>query len=101
MLILPGTNGTDRPYASEITPREVFEKRRKVLGMLAAGGLAGVSGLRWTDAAAQATQRLAAADNPAYQLTEKQTSRKDATTYNNFYEFGTDKADPAQTAGTL
>ncbi|GGX42521.1 protein-methionine-sulfoxide reductase catalytic subunit MsrP [Undibacterium squillarum] len=101
MLILPGPNGMDRPYASEITPREVFEKRRKLLGMLAAGGLAGVSGLRWTDAAAQATQRLAAAANPAYQLTEKQTSRKDATTYNNFYEFGTDKADPAQTAGTL
>jgi sulfoxide reductase catalytic subunit YedY len=32
---------------------------------------------------------------------EKVTDRKDATTYNNFYEFGTDKADPAKYAGTL
>jgi len=32
---------------------------------------------------------------------EKITDYKDATTYNNFYEFGTDKADPAKNAGTL
>jgi methionine sulfoxide reductase catalytic subunit len=32
---------------------------------------------------------------------EKVTDYKDATTYNNFYEFGTDKADPAKNAGTL
>ena len=32
---------------------------------------------------------------------EKVTEYKDATTYNNFYEFGTDKADPAQNAHTL
>jgi sulfoxide reductase catalytic subunit YedY len=32
---------------------------------------------------------------------EKQTSRKDATSYNNFYEFGTDKSDPAENAHTL
>ena len=34
-------------------------------------------------------------------LTEKQTSFEDATHYNNYYEFGTDKADPAQNAHTL
>ena len=32
---------------------------------------------------------------------EKMTDYKDATTYNNFYEFGTDKADPAKNARTL
>ncbi len=32
---------------------------------------------------------------------EKITDYKDATTYNNFYEFGTDKADPARNAHTL
>ena len=32
---------------------------------------------------------------------DKSTSYKDATTYNNFYEFGTDKTDPAKYAGTL
>jgi sulfoxide reductase catalytic subunit YedY len=32
---------------------------------------------------------------------EKVTDYKDASTYNNFYEFGTDKADPARNAHTL
>jgi sulfoxide reductase catalytic subunit YedY len=32
---------------------------------------------------------------------EKVTDYKDASTYNNFYEFGTDKSDPAQNAHTL
>jgi sulfoxide reductase catalytic subunit YedY len=32
---------------------------------------------------------------------EKVTDAKDATTYNNYYEFGTDKADPAKNAHTL
>jgi sulfoxide reductase catalytic subunit YedY len=32
---------------------------------------------------------------------DKQTPFKDASTYNNYYEFGTDKADPAHNAGTL
>ncbi|MDE2048674.1 MAG: protein-methionine-sulfoxide reductase catalytic subunit MsrP, partial [Betaproteobacteria bacterium] len=36
-----------------------------------------------------------------YVLMDKVTPYKDCTTYNNFYEFGTDKADPAQNAGTL
>ncbi len=33
--------------------------------------------------------------------TEKVSDYKDVTTYNNYYEFGTDKADPAKNAGTL
>ena len=32
---------------------------------------------------------------------EKLTDDKDASTYNNFYEFGTDKSDPARNAHTL
>ncbi len=34
-------------------------------------------------------------------ITEKRTPYEDVTTYNNFYEFGTDKSDPARNAGTL
>jgi sulfoxide reductase catalytic subunit YedY len=37
----------------------------------------------------------------AYSALDKQTPYKDATTYNNFYEFGTDKSEPAMYAGTL
>jgi sulfoxide reductase catalytic subunit YedY len=44
---------------------------------------------------------LAAKLNPAYSIMEKQTPFKDASTYNNFYEFGTDKSEPAVNAHTL
>jgi sulfoxide reductase catalytic subunit YedY len=36
-----------------------------------------------------------------YTVDEKLTGLKDITTYNNFYEFGTDKGDPAENAGSL
>jgi sulfoxide reductase catalytic subunit YedY len=36
-----------------------------------------------------------------YSTSEKRTSRKDVTTYNNFYEFGLDKDEPARLAGSL
>ncbi|MGE5623054.1 MAG: protein-methionine-sulfoxide reductase catalytic subunit MsrP, partial [Bacillota bacterium] len=46
-------------------------------------------------------KKLAAAPNPAYRVMDKPTDYKDATSYNNFYEFGTDKADPAHYAGAM
>jgi sulfoxide reductase catalytic subunit YedY len=48
-----------------------------------------------------ALPKLAAKPNSSYVVMDKPTPYKDATTYNNYYEFGTDKSDPAQTAGTL
>ncbi len=56
--------------------------------------------MRQAWAQAPGAQKLAAAANPAYVVMDKPTAYKDATTYNNFYEFGTDKSDPAQNAGT-
>ena len=41
------------------------------------------------------------AEVPGVSTMEKLTEYKDASTYNNFYEFGTDKADPAKNAHTL
>ncbi len=91
--------------SSEITPREVFEQRRQFIKQIAAGaiGSAGLLAMANREAFAQnaSAQKLAATKNPAYVLTENKTTYKDATTYNNYYEFGTDKADPAQTAGSL
>jgi sulfoxide reductase catalytic subunit YedY len=46
-------------------------------------------------------QKLAARANPALSTTETRTSFKDASSYNNFYEFGLDKGDPAENAHTL
>ena len=105
MLIKRSPDGIELPYASEITPRAVFESRREFIQKVAAGSIAGGALLemasRQAFAQPPAAQKLAAKPNAAYGTVEKQTSLKDATTYNNFYEFGTDKSDPARTAGSL
>ncbi|AGW92191.1 MULTISPECIES: protein-methionine-sulfoxide reductase catalytic subunit MsrP [Cupriavidus] len=90
---------------SEITPRDVFASRRRLLG-LAAAGAAGSALAPWLmrEAHAQAGRhgpKLPATANNTYVITEKRTPYEDVTTYNNFYEFGTDKSDPARNAGTL
>jgi sulfoxide reductase catalytic subunit YedY len=96
------------PLPSEITPREIAASRRLFLQQLAAGsfaaGTAATSGLL-LPGLAQADDaprvKLQAKTNAAYVALDKPSAYKDATTYNNFYEFGLDKADPAQYAATL
>ena len=104
MLIKRSPNGLELPYPSEITPRTVFESRRSFIRQLALGSIAGGALVEMAarEAFAQnAAQKLAAKANPAYVVMDKPTPYKDATSYNNFYEFGTDKSDPAHYAGTL
>src|SRR5690606_32536447 len=83
--------------ASEITPEAVWLSRRHWLQQAGLGALAlgsgGVLGMG-SARAAQTGQQLPATPNPEYWLSNKQTSEKDVTTYNNFYEFGTGKTDP-------
>jgi sulfoxide reductase catalytic subunit YedY len=104
MLIKRSPNGLDLPFSSEITPQEVVEARRKFIKQMAVGAAIGSS--MWEmanrEAFAQApAQKLAAKLNPAYSAIEKQTPFKDASSYNNYYEFGTDKSEPAVNAHTL
>ncbi len=86
---------------SEITPREIFEDRRTLLKAagftLLSATLPGNSiALAATEAAPEkAAKRIAAYRKTSYGAGEKLTKYEDATTYNNFYEFGTDKSDPA------
>ncbi len=105
MLIKRNPNGLDLPFASEITPREVVESRRSFIHKIAAGSIASAAMLEMASREAFAqtpgAQKLVGKANAAYATVEKQTPFKDASTYNNYYEFGTDKADPAKTAGTL
>jgi sulfoxide reductase catalytic subunit YedY len=96
--------------ASEITPQAAYEERRQWLRLMASGA-AGAALVTWAgrEALAQTAPgggRLAklpgARSGVAGSLVmDKPTSYQDASTYNNFDEFGTDKADPARTAGTL
>jgi sulfoxide reductase catalytic subunit YedY len=100
MLIrIPRSN---EPLPSEITPRELMASRRLFLQQIAAGTLA-TTGVVDAALAVEAAQRqaLPAQRNARYVGPDKPTAYADATTYNNFYEFGTDKADPAMFAGTL
>jgi methionine sulfoxide reductase catalytic subunit len=110
MLIRTGRDGFQHPLASEITPRAVYEQRRQMLKWMA-GGAAGAALAGWAQREAFAQQvthpgklqPIAAVRStvPGAVTMEKLTEYKDATSYNNFYEFGTDKADPAQNAHTL
>ncbi len=98
-------SGRAHPFASEITSRPIYEQRRTLLKLLA-GGAAGAALASWAarDALAQgAGAKLAGAKSSvaAAVTMEKATSYQDATTYNNYYEFGTDKSDPARYAKTL
>lgn len=105
MLIKRNPNGVDIPFSSEITPRAIFESRRTFIRQLALGSIAGGALaevlLREAFAQAPARQKLQAKTNQAYVVMDKPTDYKDATTYNNFYEFGTEKSDPAEFAGVM
>ncbi|MBS0514697.1 MAG: protein-methionine-sulfoxide reductase catalytic subunit MsrP [Proteobacteria bacterium] len=92
--------------ASEITPEAVYRQRRnviKMLGLGAAGLVAGCGSENAPSAAAEAPaaepKALSVTRKGEYTLTDPPTSYKDATHYNNFYEFGTDKGDPARNSG--
>jgi len=80
--------------SSEITPESAYFNRRD---FLRAAGLLGVAGAAASTAALvgqQAPQQGAQGE----QLKDELTPFEDVTTYNNFYEFGTDKSDPAENA---
>jgi len=110
MLIRTGRDGFEHPVPSEITPRGVYQDRRLLLKWMATGA-AGAALATWAqrEALAQQVQRpgklavLAGTRStaPGAVTMEKVTDYKDATSYNNFYEFGTDKGDPVENAHTL
>ncbi len=82
--------------ASEITPRAVYLRRREFMGLVAGAGAA--LGLGPAHAEAPATVPLKTVPS-GYKVDEPLTSRDDVTTYNNFYEFGSGKADPSKNSG--
>ena len=90
--------------SSEMTPKERFFSRRDLLTGAAALGV-GALALRQVPglihpAAVHADQKLNTVPSK-YTVSEAQTPFNKATTYNNFYEFGTDKSDPARNAHSL
>ncbi|MCE0918265.1 protein-methionine-sulfoxide reductase catalytic subunit MsrP [Pseudomonas sp. NMI760_13] len=101
--------------SSEITPEDFYLSRRKLLGASLAGAALGAlprlgaaaEVSRYADVEAGSapgwfTDKLGATRWQAVTVSgEAITPFKDATHYNNFYEFGPDKGDPAANAGSL
>lgn len=85
---------TDLKY-SDVTPKRDFLNRRQIMagaaGLIAAGGFAGTA----------AARPLSARKNSVLSASLPVTPQEAATTYNNYYEFGTSKEDPAHYADTL
>jgi len=89
--------------SSEITPRWLYLNRRKFLGGalgVSAAALVGQSlkELAWPAQKVLAGSKLNAAVKSPFSTTEAVTPYNDVTHYNNFYEFGTEKGDPAKNA---
>jgi sulfoxide reductase catalytic subunit YedY len=95
--------------SSEITPRDLYLQylnRRRFLRDALAAGVAALGADRLAEVfvprlAAQAGTKLQTVKSPLTTTGEQLTSYQDITTYNNFYEFGVDKDQPARNAGVL
>ena len=86
---------------SEITPRETFLSRRQLIKAMAMAGGVALGGPLSLAVAHPERVRLFGVKKSALSIDEKQTPYDVVTTYNNFYEFGTDKSDPAENAQRL
>jgi len=112
MFIKTSRDGFFHPASSEITSLRVYQERRDLIKLMA-GGAAGAVLASWASRSALAQGAAAARPGKLAPLPglkssvagavtmEKLTDYKDASSYNNFYEFGTEKSDPAQNAHSL
>ncbi|HET8923523.1 MAG TPA: protein-methionine-sulfoxide reductase catalytic subunit MsrP [Candidatus Acidoferrum sp.] len=90
----------DLTYA-DVTPKSVYLDRRKFLQAMGFVGATAVAGkglfeLASPSQTAFAGTKLTGLAKSVFSTTEKQNSYDEVTHYNNFYEFGTDKGDPAK-----
>ncbi len=89
--------------SSEITPKSLYMNRRKFLAGAAMAGAATVTGLRLREILSPHTRALAGnkidgIKKSSLSTTETITPYKDVTNYNNYYEFSTEKDEPAKLA---
>ena len=101
--MLIGRSSAIRP--SEITPEPVYRRRREILKLLGLGTMTVAAGCDSRAASDSASadesipgRALTIAERGKYVTDEPLTRYKDVTHYNNYYEFGADKSEPAQTS---
>jgi sulfoxide reductase catalytic subunit YedY len=104
-MILRTRTSADLPW-SAVTPEAIYRSRREFLKT----GVTGMTGIAvaaltacGTAEVAEAQTTLSYKPNPKYVATaaDKLNSFEQITSYNNFYEFGAEKGDPAKYAGKL
>jgi methionine sulfoxide reductase catalytic subunit len=87
--------------SSEITPRDLYLNRRRFLagiGLSAIVSGLGIKELLSPSAEALATEKIDGVQKSAFSTTEKITPINDVSHYNNYYEFSTEKEEPAKLA---
>ncbi len=89
--------------SSEITPRGAWLDRRRFLAGAALTGAAAATGtalrrIAEPSSVVYANDKIPNLQKSSFSTTEKETPYKDVTNYNNFYEFSTDKYEPAKLA---
>ncbi len=92
--------------SSEITPKNVYMNRRKLLKGVSATAVAMMVGQKFVNLTSASQELLAGTKfsgvtQSPFSTSEKQTPFKDVTHYNNFYEFGVAKESPAEKAQSL
>jgi sulfoxide reductase catalytic subunit YedY len=90
--------------SSEITRHDLILRRREFLrgaGWAALGAALAPTLACGAEGEAPPPSPAAGADADPFRTDEELTAFEDATRYNNFYEFGTDKSDPERNAGSL
>ena len=87
--------------SSEITPKHVYLNRRKFLAGVGLAGAAAANGLKrlvHSPDLVFAEDKIAGIQKSPFSTNEKITPMKDVTHYNNYYEFSTEKEEPADLA---
>ena len=88
--------------SSEITSRRDYQNRRQFMAAAAVAGAAALAGdrlMHWASPdQVRAATKLETVKSPLSTTGVTPTAYKDITSYNNYYEFGTDKSDPARNA---
>ncbi len=84
--------------SSEITPESRYHDRRQFIRTMAIAGL-GLAARSVFPESARGQDKWPRGKKGPYDTDEEPNSYKDITHYNNFYEFGTDKSDPAEYSG--
>jgi sulfoxide reductase catalytic subunit YedY len=93
--------------SSEITPERIYRSRREFMRTASAGVVGAAAGVWWAGrdpVTGQAAQAALTAKKSAFTTDPKVdplNTYEQITNYNNYYEFGTDKSDPAKYAQKL